>query len=160
LLALELPRALLGRIEEEARSGYPEEVCGFLFSPPPGPRAACRRVTRVEPALNEADGGRGNRFVISAERLRAVEREATVRGEVVGGFYHSHPDHAPLPSAADTEGAWPWYAYLIVAVHRGGTCSHGAFELVRPSGRLATRRLQVTVDGSAIGSRSDRTRRN
>ncbi len=35
------------------------------------------------------------------------------------GCYHSHPDHPAVPSAFDTEQAWPWYSYVIVRVDRG-----------------------------------------
>lgn len=35
------------------------------------------------------------------------------------GFYHSHPDQPAQPSAFDREHAWPWFAYLIVAVRNG-----------------------------------------
>ena len=40
-------------------------------------------------------------------------------GLEIVGYYHSHPDHPAVPSAFDTEHAWPWYSYLIVHINRG-----------------------------------------
>jgi proteasome lid subunit RPN8/RPN11 len=38
----------------------------------------------------------------------------------VVGFYHSHPDHPPSPSATDAECAWPGYVYLICSLTASG----------------------------------------
>ena len=35
------------------------------------------------------------------------------------GFYHSHPDHPPIPSDTDNACAWPFFSYLITAVEKG-----------------------------------------
>ena len=40
-------------------------------------------------------------------------------GELVLGFYHSHPDHPARPSEYDREHAWPFYSYVIVAIEQG-----------------------------------------
>jgi proteasome lid subunit RPN8/RPN11 len=45
-----------------------------------------------------------------------AERSAGGRGELVLGFYHSHPDHPARPSEYDRAHAWPFYSYVIVAV--------------------------------------------
>ncbi len=38
-------------------------------------------------------------------------------GELVLGFYHSHPDHPARPSETDRLHGWPFYSYVIVAIH-------------------------------------------
>jgi proteasome lid subunit RPN8/RPN11 len=37
---------------------------------------------------------------------------------LVLGFYHSHPDHPARPSEYDREHGWPFYSYVIVAIHK------------------------------------------
>ena len=120
---------VLGVIEREARDAYPDEACGFLFSEAGGDDASVRRLVGARPAPNEVTVERRRRFVISAEGLRSAESTASERGELVAGFYHSHPDHPAAPSAFDTEHAWPWYTYVVVSVDRAGACVAGAFEL-------------------------------
>ena len=120
---------VLDTVEREARQAYPDEACGFLFSEASGSDATVRRLVAARPAPNEVTAERRRRFVISADGLRSAEIAASERGEVVTGFYHSHPDHPAAPSAFDTEHAWPWYTYLVVSVDRAGACDAGAFEL-------------------------------
>jgi len=124
-----LRSAVLDTIQAEARASYPEEACGFLYSPAVDSEGPVRTIVSASPAPNEVDAERGRRFVISAEGLRAAELAAAGRDEAVSGFYHSHPDHPAVPSAFDTEHAWPWYTYLVVSVNRAGDCVVGAFEL-------------------------------
>ena len=140
---LRIRRAVLDGIEQAAREDYPEEACGFLLSAAVEPDGPVRTIVAAEPAPNEVDQERGRRFVISAEGLRSAELLAASRDEAVTGFYHSHPDHPAAPSAFDTEHAWPWYTYVVVAVDRRGTCQVGAFELAREGGRFAACPLTV-----------------
>ena len=35
------------------------------------------------------------------------------------GFYHSHPDHPPIPSETDLKFAWPFFSYPILTVKKG-----------------------------------------
>lgn len=124
-----LRQELLDRIGAAARSGYPDEACGFLFSEAAAADGASRTVSSVEAASNDFGGERRRRFVILPEELRRAEERAVRRSEVVSGFFHSHPDHPAIPSEFDTEHAWPWYSYLVVAVDAGGPRDVGAFEL-------------------------------
>jgi len=137
-------RAVLDGIEQAAREDYPAETCGFLLSAAVEPDGPVRTIVAAEPAPNEVDQERGRRFVISAEGLRSAELLAASRDEAVTGFYHSHPDHPAAPSTFDTEHAWPWYTYVVVAVDREGACEVGAFELAREGGRFMA--CPLTVD--------------
>ncbi len=129
---LELPRPVLDTIRTAALESYPEECCGLLLSEADGVSAPGipRRVVAAEPSPNLYDGERRRRFVIPASELRAAEERADRQGRVISGFYHSHPDHPARPSEFDREHAWPWYAYLVIAVRGDGSAGPvGVFEL-------------------------------
>ncbi len=145
-----MPGELLEGLRVHARATYPDEACGFLFASPSASSAPVRPVGRAERAANEFAGEQRRRFVISPDELRAAEERAASRGEVVAGFYHSHPDHPALPSTFDSEHAWPWYAYVIISVDGTGTCREGAFELPADGGPLSPRRLEVGAGPSRV----------
>ena len=131
-----LAPGLADRLRTESRQGYPDEVCGFLLSGSDEADGPLRRVRAVEPAPNSFAGERRRRFVILPDELQAAEAGAESRGEAIGGFYHSHPDHPAVPSAFDTEHAWPWYTYLVLSVDRHGAGEIAAFELEATSRRF------------------------
>jgi proteasome lid subunit RPN8/RPN11 len=140
----------IDQIRRHADRSYPEECCGFLLSPEgaaePG---GGRRVVGVEAAPNRSEGERHRRFVILPQELEAAEARACADGQVVSGFYHSHPDHPASPSQFDQEHAWPWYTYLIVAVTNSGEEGPiGAFELDPDRGSF--RPLDWAVDTPAM----------
>ena len=96
--------------------GYPEEICGFLIGQSSGDT---KTVARLLPIENIREENRRRRFEISPDDFYQADREARSSGEEIIGFYHSHPDHPARPSEYDREHAWPWYSYIIVAVHGG-----------------------------------------
>src|SRR5262245_27017327 len=111
-----------GQVEEIRRyagAAYPLECCGIVFGKvfETGERV----VTRLEPAENAFDGveERRRRFSIAPMQLMRAEKHAAERGEMVIGFYHSHPDHSCKPSEFDRERAWAFYSYLIASETRG-----------------------------------------
>jgi proteasome lid subunit RPN8/RPN11 len=112
-------------MHDDARRGYPEEVCGILI----GTDAGHRIILDAVPVANARQDERTRRYVIDAETLRRVEREAEGEGLSVIGFYHSHPDHPAVPSAFDREHSWPWYTYVIVAVRDGRVADTRAWQL-------------------------------
>ena len=104
------------QLREHARRAYPEECCGVLLGEAGDVvlvRSTCptdnRRVTRLH-----------DRYEVDPREILRLDRAAERRGLGVVGFYHSHPDHPPRPSATDAEQAWPGYIYLIAAVTRAG----------------------------------------
>ncbi len=142
-----LARPLLEQMAEHARSTYPEECCGFLFTPEGAADRPDRPVGRVAPAANEHEGERRRRFVISPQELREAEASARARGEVVSGFYHSHPDHPARPSQFDQEHAWPWYCYIVLGVSAGPRPAEAnAFELDADRGVFAAVPLRVAPE--------------
>ena len=127
---IEISGSALRSIAEHARATYPDECCGFLIaaSSPPGDLSA-RSIVEVQPATNDFDGERRRRFLLRPEEIRATERQLDGTGRVVGGFYHSHPDHPARPSQFDQDHAWPWYTYVVIGVTSAGTGEARAFEL-------------------------------
>lgn len=127
---LEVSEELLDQIRRHAEATYPEECCGFLVArESPRTPEGTRRLVRVAPMANRMEAARGRRFVIPPEELRRFEASLDETGEILVGFYHSHPDHPAVPSLFDQEHAWPWYSYLIVSVDHGRSNGVGVFEL-------------------------------
>jgi len=97
---------------------YPEEACGILIGRADG-NELC--ITEARPAANvwDEDDEKKRRYLIDPHAQLAAERDAAAAGLAVIGFYHSHPDAAPVPSERDRAAAWPVYVYLIVNVTTG-----------------------------------------
>jgi proteasome lid subunit RPN8/RPN11 len=95
----------------------------------------------VIPVENARTEERARRYVIDADVLRRVEREATDNGLDVIGFYHSHPDHPAVPSTFDREHSWPWYTYIILSVRSGDVVDTRAWQLSDDRSRFR----QITV---------------
>ncbi|MCB2063052.1 MAG: Mov34/MPN/PAD-1 family protein [Novosphingobium sp.] len=82
---------------EEAAQAAPEECCGLLLG-------HGERIALVQPAANVADD-RTRRFEIDPYALLAAHKAARDGGPDILGYYHSHPDGHPVPSATDCEHA-------------------------------------------------------
>jgi proteasome lid subunit RPN8/RPN11 len=105
-----------GQIESEGAAAYPNECCGIIY----GRDQNNQRIVSVLEAVANVfdDSERYHRFSISPKQLMDADRKAGARGELVLGFYHSHPDHPARPSEYDREHAWPFYSYVIVAIEK------------------------------------------
>ena len=107
----------LEAMRAQARAAYPRESCGALLGRArEGDGAGSREVVRPVPLANGWLGAQERRYLIGSGTVLELERQVEREGLELIGFYHSHPDHAPIPSAFDREHAWPWYTYVIVAV--------------------------------------------
>jgi len=102
---------------EHCKEVYPREGCGILVgtNSPSG-----WLIARSIPVPNKKATERPDRFEIDPRDYLRVEREAERDGWRVVGFFHSHPDVPPHPSATDAAFAWANYLTVIVAVY-GGT---------------------------------------
>ena len=115
--ALVLPAELARAIEREGSAAYPNECCGIMFGRDVGSE---RRVERLEPVTNSyAADEQYHRFSIEPKDLMRAEKSAADAGQLVLGFYHSHPDHPARPSETDRQVAWPFYSYVIVSIGKG-----------------------------------------
>ena len=109
------------QIEEEGAQTYPNECCGIMIGHDMSDGACTRRIVeRLEPMQNTWDAAeQRRRFSIDPLALMKAEKSAAADGQVVIGFYHSHPDHPARPSEYDRTHAWPFYSYVIVAITKG-----------------------------------------
>ncbi len=104
------------RLEDEGAAAYPNECCGILHGHDEPGRRVVGRVEAVDNGF--ASGEQYHRFSITPAALMLAER-ACRPGELIVGFYHSHPDHPARPSPTDLLHAWPFYSYVIVGIHGG-----------------------------------------
>ena len=113
-MSLRLNEALADEIRRAGERAYPAECCGVLA----GRVGEVKEVVQLVPTSNRRTDD-PHRYLISPDDLRQIDVELHSLGLEVLGCYHSHPDHPAVPSAFDTEQAWPWYSYIIVRVDRG-----------------------------------------
>ncbi len=136
---IHLSETLLKQLQHHAEQTYPQECVGALMGQVQG---ALRKVSEVRPLENsfepewentvrsQSEGyGRERRYLVSSQALFQLLKEERGTGLRVLGFYHSHPDHAALPSGTDLEWAAPWYSYLIQAVEQGNAQQLTAWQL-------------------------------
>lgn len=96
-MAEEVTSGVMATLREEAARAAPEECCGLLLG-------EGERITEARPAENVADDRR-TRFEIDPKALLAAYKAAREGGPKVIGYYHSHPDGHPVPSATDCDHA-------------------------------------------------------
>lgn len=110
---MRMRHAHLETMLEEARSGYPLEVCGVLL----GKRGFVHAVVAVQNRETESPRAR---YQIAPEDLVRVQREGRELGLDIVGYYHSHPDHPARPSDTDrafaTEGLSDGVIHVVVGI--------------------------------------------
>jgi proteasome lid subunit RPN8/RPN11 len=116
-MTLRIPISLARQIEREGSAAYPNECCGIMYG---HDSEQGRNVEQLEAVANVFDEHeRYHRFSISPQQLMVAEKKAGDAGQLVLGFYHSHPDHPARPSEYDREHGWPFYSYVIIAIAKG-----------------------------------------
>lgn len=117
---LVLSREHMAQIEREGCEAYPNECCGAMLGKDERDSKGVRRVVqRLEKLTNSfARDEQYHRFSLDPKELMGLEKRAGDDGLAVLGFYHSHPDHPARPSETDRQNAWPFYSYVIVAIHQ------------------------------------------
>ncbi len=138
-MTLRLSEALLGDIRRHGEAAYPAECCGALIG---RVEAGAKDVIRLAPAVNRRTDD-PHRYLIAPDDLRRLEADTRAEGLEIVGYYHSHPDHPPVPSAFDTEHAWPWYSYLIVRVQQGQGLEASTWTLDDEQPRMRPESLEV-----------------
>jgi len=111
----------VGQIEAEGASAYPNECCGIMIGRDVSDGTCTRRIVeRLEAMANVFDPEQQKRrFAVDPLALMKAEKSASEAGQLVLGFYHSHPDHPARPSEYDRTHAWPFYSYVIVSIAEG-----------------------------------------
>ena len=109
---LRLEPGIAEAIRRHGIETYPNECCGALIG-------AEGTVTHVSGLPNTTEEGARRRFLVRPSDYKLAESEAArLKGELLG-FYHSHPDAPARPSQYDLDHAWPFFWYVIVAIHQG-----------------------------------------
>lgn len=143
---IRLPAAALERIREHAKDTYPRECCGALIGRASHNHNSSKEVVRAVPLANATDEMAERHYLIPGDTVREIERGAEHDSLEIVGFYHSHPDHRPEPSALDREQAWPWYTYLIVAARSGDTGPARAWQLADDGLLFAEEELTIVQE--------------
>ena len=114
---LHVPKTVYDAMRTHGEETYPHECCGVLLghSSPEGWRVA----SAVRAGNTRIDSAH-NRYHIAPGELVKIQREASVQGLDIAGFYHSHPDHPAQWSPTDfAEAHWIGCSYVITEVARG-----------------------------------------
>jgi len=94
---LEVTRHAVGAMLAHAARAAPDECCGLLLG-------ADGRVTQALAAANVHPAPERH-FEIDPAALIAAHRAERAGGAQILGYYHSHPEGHPVPSATDCEHA-------------------------------------------------------
>ena len=138
---LRIDDKLAAAIRAHGAEAYPHECCGALLGIEGD---GSREVRELLALANQHESSPRNRFVITPHDVRRAERAARERGLELIGWYHSHPDHPPLPSEFDRQHAWPWYSYVIVGVDRGAAGAIASWRLADDRMRFAPEPVETT----------------
>lgn len=132
--------SLLSQIHAHGERAYPEEVAGFLLGADT-PQREVRDLIVLSNAREEA--ARSRRYLLVAEDYRHAELEAERRGLGLIGVFHSHPDHASLPSEFDREWAQPFFSYIITGVQAGKASGSRSWRLVEDRSKFQEEIIQI-----------------
>ena len=110
-MVVEVTSSVLATLLAESENAAPAECCGLLLG-------RNGRIDEARPAANVARDTLRT-FEIDPAALVAAHRAARTGGPELIGYYHSHPNGHPVPSAADcVHASGDSRAWAIVA---GGT---------------------------------------
>lgn len=116
-ISAKISEDLSERMQNQSSENYPEECCGVLIGTVQN--NGLREIRYLYETQNLHTDNRTRRFLIDPDDFRRAEQFAKEKDSQIIGFYHSHPDHDPVPSDHDRELAWPWYLYIIISVLQG-----------------------------------------
>jgi len=114
---LKIRKEILEKITEEAKEGYPFEICGFLIGNIDY-QNNIREVILSYQVENQNKERANDRFEISPKDYLKVENFAEEKNLQIVGIYHSHPDHPSRPSQTDLMFAQPDLSYIIISVSK------------------------------------------
>lgn len=127
-MALKTTRTLLEQIRKHGEETYPHECCGVLLGS--FNKEGGKEVKSVVSCQNMRTDSLENRYRISPVELVRIQRQATLAGQNIVGFYHSHPDHPAQWSATDlAEAHWTGCSYVITSVEKGRAALTHSFVL-------------------------------
>lgn len=112
----------LQKMLSHAQDVYPRECCGILLGISAGCRRTACRILHTENMAADA-----LHFAIDPLSVAQAEALAEEEGLEIIGFYHSHPDHAAVASAADVCHMLAGFSYPIVSVQNGRCAGISSF---------------------------------
>lgn len=136
---IKIAERLLAEIKRHAERDYPRECCGLLIGRITD-GGATREVVETYPVANnwgESDTMHRRMMITPQDYMRA-ERRFAKEGLGVIGNYHSHPEHAAVPSQFDLENLapWPTMSYLVVSVMSERATEMRSWELAADRSRF------------------------
>jgi proteasome lid subunit RPN8/RPN11 len=115
-MTVKTPESMIERIRKYSEAAYPNECCGFLLGSVEENVFFIKDLWKVE---NAAEDSRHNRYLILPIDFLSADNSSRELGLGIIGVYHSHPDHAAIPSIIDQESAISHYLYIILNVTKG-----------------------------------------
>lgn len=110
-MTVDISSALLDQLLAEAEAAHPNECCGILLG-------NSERIDAILPAAN-IHPEPATHFEIDPQTLVDAHRASRAGGPQVLGYYHSHPNGRPEPSATDAAmAAGDGMVWAIVAAGR------------------------------------------
>ncbi len=128
-MALKISPGHLQYLRQHGEETYPHECCGVLVG---AARAGgSRTVLQVIRCANTRTDSPHNRYDIDPRELIRIQRESQQAGQVIVGFYHSHPDHPAQWSLTDlAEAHWIDCSYVITSIEKGKAILTNSFLLL------------------------------
>ncbi|MDR3764912.1 MAG: M67 family metallopeptidase [Acidobacteriota bacterium] len=128
-MALRISKVLLEQLRAHGEQTYPYECCGVLVGQ--FVDDGSRTVESTIACGNTRTDSPANRYNISPGELIRIQRESTLAGQDIVGFYHSHPDWPAKWSSTDLDEAhWTGCSYVITSVENGKAVLTNSFLLV------------------------------
>jgi proteasome lid subunit RPN8/RPN11 len=114
-MTLKIQRALFEQLRQHGEETYPHECCGVLVGE--FHEGDDRTVKNAVKCGNTRTDSPENRYHLRPTELVRIQRDATLAGHDIVGFYHSHPDCAAVASSTDlAEAHWSGCSYVITSV--------------------------------------------
>lgn len=125
-MALHLSAEHLRAIRQHGEQAFPYEGCGILIGELKGADKIVHELWAVANTWDQAENPLADgessrrRFLIDPADFKRANDHAVRKGLGILGTYHSHPNHAAVPSEFDRQHAFPWgFSCVIVSVREG-----------------------------------------
>jgi proteasome lid subunit RPN8/RPN11 len=128
-MVLIIPSALFEQLRQYGEQTYPHECCGVLVGEID--EAGNKTVKTIISCNNTRTDSLHNRYNIDPAELVRIQRDSSLTGGDIIGFYHSHPDHPAMWSSTDlAEAHWTGCSYVITSVEKGKSVLTKSFSLL------------------------------
>ena len=136
-LSAELQRRICDQMEQT----YPNEGGGFLLGRIEAGAIAIADIIQVDNVFAAEE--QHHRYAMRPQDWMRLEDEAELRGLMLVGYYHSHPDSPAIPSEYDREHALPNFIYIITSVLMARAADMRAWQLRADRSAFDRGRLEI-----------------